>query len=163
VPLLTEQGEGHVVNTASLAGLLSPAFLGPYSATKHAVVAMSEILYRDLAFTGAKVGVSVLCPAYVRTGIAEFERNRPDWAPAPDAASPLNVRIRERSRQLVADGIDASIVADAVIDAIRTNRFYVITHSEHNVAIEIRMRDILDGRSPTPLEPAQAPAPAPSL
>ncbi len=156
VPLLIEQGEGHVVNTASLAGLVSPALLGPYSATKHAVVAMSEILYRDLQVAGARVGVSVLCPAYVRTGIAASERNRPEWAPAPDVTGPLNAISKERSRQLVEGGIDASIVADHVLDAIRTNRFYIITHPEQNVAIELRMRDILDGRSPSPLTPAPA-------
>jgi NAD(P)-dependent dehydrogenase (short-subunit alcohol dehydrogenase family) len=154
VPLFIEQGEGHVVNTASLAGLLSPAFMGPYCASKHAVVTMSEVLFRDLQAVGANVGVSVLCPAYVRTGIAESERNRPVWAPAPDATDPLNTRIRERSRQLVADGIDATVVADRVLDAIRTNRFYIITHPEQNFAIDLRMRDILEGRSPTPLTQA---------
>ncbi len=82
VPVLLEQGEGHVVNTASLAGLTSPSMLGPYNVTKHAVVTMSETLYRDLEAVGSRVGVSVLCPGFVQTRIAESDRNRPDWAPA---------------------------------------------------------------------------------
>ena len=82
-PLLIEQGEGHIVNTASIAGLIAAPFLGPYNATKQAVVAISETLYKDLQTVGAPVGVSVLCPGFVQTRIAESERNRPDWA-APD-------------------------------------------------------------------------------
>ena len=81
VPLLIEQGEGHVVNTASIAGLASAAFLGPYNATKHAVVAISETLFKDLQAVAAPVGVSVLCPGFVQTRIAESDRNRPAWAP----------------------------------------------------------------------------------
>src|SRR3984885_13722438 len=78
VPLFIQQGEGHVVNTASIAGLTSAPFLGPYNATKQAVVAMSETLYKDLEGAGIKgVGVSVLCPGFVQTRIAESNRNRP--------------------------------------------------------------------------------------
>ena len=79
-PLLLEQGEGHIVNTASVAGLTTPMFMGPYNATKFAVVAISETLYKDLATTGANVGVSVLCPGFVQTGIGRSDRNRPSWA-----------------------------------------------------------------------------------
>ena len=81
VPLLIEQGEGHVVNTASIAGLIAAPFLGPYNATKQAVVAISETLFKDLQAVGAPIGVSVLCPGFVQTRIAESERNRPAWAP----------------------------------------------------------------------------------
>ena len=77
-PLLIEQGEGHIVNTASVAGLIAAPFLGPYNATKQAVVAISETLFKDLQTVGAPVGVSVLCPGFVQTRIAESERNRPD-------------------------------------------------------------------------------------
>ena len=83
-PLLIEQGEGHIVNTASIAGLIAAPFLGPYNATKQAVVAISETLFKDLQSVGAPVGVSVLCPGFVQTRIAESERNRPDWAPDRD-------------------------------------------------------------------------------
>ena len=81
VPLMIEQGEGHVVNTASISGLTTTTFLGPYAATKFAVVAMSEALYKDLQTVGAPVGVSVLCPGFVQTRLAESDRNRPMWAP----------------------------------------------------------------------------------
>src|SRR5467141_2772795 len=77
VPRLLAQGEGHVVNTASVAGLISPPVMGAYNVTKHAVVALSESLYHDLRLRGSPVGVSLLCPAYVPTGIADSERNRP--------------------------------------------------------------------------------------
>ena len=81
VPVLIEQGEGHVVNTASIAGLIAAPFLGPYNATKQAVVAISETLFKDLQAVGAPIGVSVLCPGFVQTRIAESDRNRPAWAP----------------------------------------------------------------------------------
>ena len=80
-PLLLEQGEGHIVNTASIAGLIVAPFLGPYNATKQAVVAISETLFKDLQTVAAPVGVSVLCPGFVQTRIDDSERNRPEWAP----------------------------------------------------------------------------------
>src|SRR5580698_5014975 len=92
-PLLIEQGEGHIVNTASVAGLIAAPFLGPYNATKQAVVAISETLFKDLQAVGAPVGVSVLCPGFVRTRIAESERHRPEWA-APDRAVPGAEEVR---------------------------------------------------------------------
>jgi NAD(P)-dependent dehydrogenase (short-subunit alcohol dehydrogenase family) len=147
VPVLLDQGEGHVVNTASLAGLTSPAMLGPYNVTKHSVVTLSETLYRDLELVGSSVGVSVLCPGFVRTGIAESERNRPDWAP-PASAAP-GPDLQGIVRGLVAAGIDPADVAGKVLDAVRTNRFYIITHDDTPAMVETRMRDILDGRSPS--------------
>jgi NAD(P)-dependent dehydrogenase (short-subunit alcohol dehydrogenase family) len=147
VPLLVEQGEGHVVNTASLAGLTSPGLLGPYNATKHAVVTISETLYRDLRIIGASVGVSVLCPGFVRTYIAESERNRPGWAPVSED-DPLAEASRVMVRQMVDEGIEPSQVADRVIDAVRTDTFYVLTHDVSRSMVEARMHDILEGRSP---------------
>jgi NAD(P)-dependent dehydrogenase (short-subunit alcohol dehydrogenase family) len=147
VPLFIDQGEGHVVNTASLAGLTSPAFLGPYNVTKHSVVTMSETLYRDLMITGTGVGVSVLCPGFVRTGIAESDRNRPDWAPAE--TQPEAELFHGVVRDLVASGISASQVADQVLDAVRTNRFYIITHDDTFAMVETRLRDILGGGNPS--------------
>jgi len=147
VPVLLEQGEGHVVNTASLAGLTSPAMLGPYNVTKHSVVTMSETLYRDLEAIGSRVGVSVLCPGFVRTGIAESDRNRPDWAPAPSVAGAEE--FQGVVRDLVAAGIEPADVAARVLDAVRTNRFYIITHDDTTAMVESRLRDILDGRNPS--------------
>ena len=149
VPLLVEQGEGHVVNTASLAGLISPPLIGPYNATKHAVVTISETLLKDLRLVGAGVGVSVLCPGFVRTAISDSDRNRPAWAP-----SHTEGRVQELAdigKQLNAAGIDPAEVASAVFDAVRDDRFYVFTHPETKPAVAHRMHDLLDERTPDAL------------
>lgn len=147
VPLLMEQGEGHVVNTASIAGLTTTAFLGPYHATKFAVVAMSEVLYKDLQTAGSPVGVSVLCPGFVQTRIAESDRNRPAWAPerTVEGADELRAAIQT----MVDGGIPPAAVADRVIDAVKTNTFYILTHPELTEAIQIRCDDMVQGRPPT--------------
>ena len=144
VPLLVEQGEGHVVNTASLAGLTITPMLGPYNASKHAVVAISETLSKDLRSVGADVGVSVLCPGFVRTGIADSDRNRPDWAPARPGG-----KLGDLIRELVATGMEPDAVAGRVIEAVRQNEFYILTHPETEPMVAIRMKDILGRRIPT--------------
>jgi NAD(P)-dependent dehydrogenase (short-subunit alcohol dehydrogenase family) len=149
VPLLVEQGEGHVVNTASLAGLISPPFLGPYNATKHAVVTISETLIKELRLSGADVGVSVLCPGFVRTAISESDRNRPQWAPAPAEARVQE--LAEVGKQLNAAGMDPAEVANAVFDAVSEGRFYVFTHPETKPAVAHRMHDLLEERTPDAL------------
>lgn len=136
VPRLIEQGEGHVVNTASAAGLVTGPGMAPYFATKHAVVALSESLYFDLQLVGAPVGVSVLCPEWVRTRIAESERNRPPDVSAVDlAGNPVDPEAApDRSggasivQGLVEGGIDPAEVADAVLDGVRRGRFWIFTH-----------------------------------
>lgn len=148
VPQMVERGEGHVVNTASVAGLTSPAFLGPYNATKHAVTTISETLHRDLRTLGSPVGVSVLCPGFVQTGIAESDRNRPDWAPAASGDPTADVT-RDFIRQLVAGGIEPAVVGRRVIEAVRDGTFYILTHDDTRPMVRARMEDILEGRSPT--------------
>ena len=148
VPLLIEQGEGHVVNTASIAGLIAAPFLGPYNATKQAVVAISETLFKDLQAVGAPVGVSVLCPGFVQTRIAESERNRPQWAPDRDIAGAAE--LRGAVQDMVDSGIAPTAVADRVIDAVRTNTFYILTHPELDAAIATRFDDITQRRPPSP-------------
>ena len=148
VPLFVEQGEGHVVNTASIAGLIAAPFLGPYNATKQAVVAVSETLFKDLQAVGAPVGVSVLCPGWVQTRIAESDRNRPAWAPDHEVGGAAD--LRSAVQGLVDGGIPAAAVADRVIDAVRTNTFYILTHPELDGAIRTRFDDILEGRPPSP-------------
>jgi NAD(P)-dependent dehydrogenase (short-subunit alcohol dehydrogenase family) len=149
VPLFIEQGEGHVVNTASIAGLTSAPFLGPYNATKQAVVAISETLYKDLQAAGVTgVGVSVLCPGFVQTRIAESDRNRPAWAPEREVVGVAEMR--GALQALVDSGIPAAAVADRVLDAVRTNTFYILTHPELNDALQTRFDDILQGRPPSP-------------
>ena len=147
VPLLMEQGEGHVVNTASIAGLTTTAFLGPYHATKFAVVAMSEVLHKDLQTAGSPVGVSVLCPGFVQTRIAESDRNRPAWAPERDVEGAEELRAVIQA--MVDGGITPTAVADRVIDAVKTNTFYILTHPELTEAIQIRCDDMVQGRPPT--------------
>jgi NAD(P)-dependent dehydrogenase (short-subunit alcohol dehydrogenase family) len=147
-PLLLEQGEGHIVNTASIAGLIVAPFLGPYNATKQAVVAISETLFKDLQAVAAPVGVSVLCPGFVRTRIAESERNRPEWA--PDREVEGAEELRGVVQDMVGGGIEAATVADRVIDAVRTNTFYILTHPELDSAITTRFDDIVQGRAPSP-------------
>jgi len=145
VPRLVAQGEGHVVNTASVAGLISPPGMGVYNVTKHAVVALSETLYQDLRVQNSAVGVSVLCPAYVPTRISESERNRPKelvGAPAPEA-------MKQNLRKAVSSGkLSADDVARAVVAAIKENRFYILTHPRIKGAIQARMEDILAERAP---------------
>jgi NAD(P)-dependent dehydrogenase (short-subunit alcohol dehydrogenase family) len=148
VPLFVEQGEGHVVNTASVAGLTTAPFLGPYNATKQAVVAISETLFKDLQAVGAPIGVSVLCPGFVQTRIAESDRNRPAWAPDHEVGGAAELRSAVQS--LVDGGIPAAAVADRVIDAVRTDTFYILTHPELEDAIRTRFDDILQGRPPSP-------------
>jgi NAD(P)-dependent dehydrogenase (short-subunit alcohol dehydrogenase family) len=148
VPLLIEQGEGHVVNTASIAGLIAAPFLGPYNATKQAVVAISETLFKDLQAVGAPIGVSVLCPGFVQTRIAESERNRPQWA--PDRDTPGAAELRGAVQDMVDSGITPTAVADHVMDAVRTNTFYILTHPELDAAIATRFDDITQRRAPSP-------------
>lgn len=150
VPRLIAQGEGHVVNTASVAGLISPPGSGAYGASKHAVVTLSETLYHDLQEHGSSVGVSVLCPAYVPTGIADSERHRPkEFLNPPRETSPLLRAKQAMLRKAVQSGkISADQVAQMVVAAVKTNRFYVVTHPRIMGAVEVRMRDILDERPP---------------
>lgn len=130
VPRLIEQGEGHVVNTASAAGMLTGPGVSPYFATKHAVVALSESLWFDLQMTGNPgVGVSVLCPEWVRTQIADSERLRPDDVePADVEAGTGPIDIRAAVEGLVDTGIEPEEVAGLVVDAVRRDRFWIFTH-----------------------------------
>lgn len=148
-PLLVAQGSGHIVNTASEAGLVTSATLGMYCASKHAVVGLSESLYRELQGTG--VGVSVLCPSAVDTDIFLSERNRPfgsQLAPHENAAlAPL----REATRST---GIAPSQVAEDVLDAVRTDAFWIFTHPATLERAMVRFDDLRSGRNPTPAYPA---------
>jgi NAD(P)-dependent dehydrogenase (short-subunit alcohol dehydrogenase family) len=129
VPRMIEQGEGHVLNTASSAGILTGPGMSPYFATKHAVVALSESLYFDLQLTGASVGVSVLCPEFVRTRIAESERNRPaDVAEMPGPAGDDGPGLSDLLKSLIDAGLDPADVAGMVVDGIRADRFWILTH-----------------------------------
>jgi NAD(P)-dependent dehydrogenase (short-subunit alcohol dehydrogenase family) len=154
VPLMLAQDtECHIVNTASMAGLISGPGLGPYKVTKHAVVTLSETLYHELAERGAKVRVSVLCPGIVNTRIMESARNRPGHLPATGPLDPASGSRWEVLRQLVPAGIPPAQVADVVFAALREDRFYIFTHPEDKQYVRTRMEDILQERNPTPPGP----------
>jgi NAD(P)-dependent dehydrogenase (short-subunit alcohol dehydrogenase family) len=143
VPILLAQGEeGHVVNTASVAGLQPGGNV--YGATKHAVVSMSESLRRDFARRGARIGVTCLCPTLVNTGIIAAYRNRPpellERETIPDAAE------LERLRTAAARGLAPADVAELVVRAIRENEFYVLTNRSVDERIRERMEAILNRR-----------------
>jgi NAD(P)-dependent dehydrogenase (short-subunit alcohol dehydrogenase family) len=148
VPRLIARNEGHVVNTASVAGIINPPGSGAYNVTKHAVVALSETLHHDLRERGSAVGVSVLCPAYVPTGIADSERNRPAGF-EPTAKSKETLAREAMLKKAVASGrLSADDVAKAVVQAVKDERFYILTHPRIKGAIGARMEDILGERTP---------------
>ena len=150
-PMLIEQDEGHIVNTASVAGLITPPGSAMYNVTKHAVVALSETLHHDLAERKSKVGVSVLCPAYVSTGIADSERSRPVDLANPKREKSPELKAREAMlRKAVSSGkLSADDIARAVVDAVKQDRFYILTHPRISGAIRARMEAILEGRPPS--------------
>lgn len=145
--MLDRGGPAHVVNTASVAGLLSVPGSSVYCVTKHSVVTLSECLYHDLRAAGAEIGVSLLCPAYVNTGIAESDRNRP---PELGETNPQAAEYEARVRKAVRSGrISAAEVAETTVAAVKDDRFYILTHPRIKGAVEARMHDILEERPPT--------------
>ena len=155
LPLLLEQDEGHLVNTASLAGLGGVAGLGIYCTTKFAVVGLSESLYFELAARNSAVGVSVLCPGFVQTRIGESARNAPasitDWAGSADAQA-----TRDIANALTAAGIKPAVVADAVFDAVVDGTFFILPHA-HAAQATTRARLLwMQGGPPPQMDPGRA-------
>ncbi len=148
VPRMLAQKEGsHIVNTASAAGLLAPPGSGVYAASKHAVVAITECLYHELRAQNAPIGVSVLCPAFVDTGISNSERNRPAELAE---TNPEAEQYSDRIRQAIKSGkLSAADIARITIDAVKGGCFYILTHPNVKIALEIRMNDVLLDRQPT--------------
>ena len=142
VPRMRARGRpAHVINTASAAGLATLAGSAVYSASKHAVVAFSECLARDLEQAGSPIGVTVVCPSLLPTGIHVSQRNRPDNLADTVAPAPA---YDERVRQgMAASPIDATDAASATLAAVRAGRFYVIPHAHTGASVEKRMRAIL--------------------
>ena len=151
VPLMLRQDcECHVVNTASAAGLVSAPLMSVYNVSKHAVVTLSETLFHDLRLAKAKVGVSVLCPAYVPTNIRSSESNRPPELMDDAPPTPSQITARERSEKAIASGrLGAAEVARMTFDAVRADRFYVITHPKMLASVELRLQDVLAQRNPS--------------
>lgn len=148
--MLSQDCECHVVNTASAAGLISPQTMGVYNTSKHAVVTLTETLYHDLRLVNAKVGVSVLCPAFVDTGIARAERNRPPELRNETPPTASQIAARRAAEQATSSGkLSAADVARTTFDAIRENRFYVVTHPGILQSVELRLQDIVAQRQPS--------------
>jgi len=150
LPIMLEQGdEGHIVNTASLAGLMPGR--GIYGVTKQAVVALSESLYNDLKLSDAKVGVSVLCPGWVNTKILDADRNRPaELAKTIDSVPEAQREALETTvRNFLKDGLEPSEVASQVFEAIREEKLYIITHPEMDGIVRERFDNIMNRRNPT--------------
>ena len=148
--MLKQDSEAHIVNTASVAGLLTLPRMGVYCVTKHAVVSLSECLHHDLVSQSDKVRCSVLCPAYVPTRITDSGRNRPEHLRSGRPKSEEDQRREENLRHAVESGrISADQVAETVFDAIRNERFYILTHQRIKPSVETRMQDILLDRLPT--------------
>ena len=156
MPIMLEQdSEAHVVNTASVAGLLMNVFNVLYGVSKHAVVALSESLYLELSLRNAKVNVSVLCPGPVNTDIMHSsQRLRPDTVPPPPELTPEEAMFRRAYEVWLERSMDPGEVARQVLEAIREERFYVITH-DFNDYIEPRLKNVLTSQNPELRQPPQ--------
>jgi NAD(P)-dependent dehydrogenase (short-subunit alcohol dehydrogenase family) len=143
--------QGHIVNTASMAGLLNAPNMGIYNVSKHAVVALSETLYQDLALVTDQISASVLCPFFVPTGIAQSHRNRPDELKTANTKPTKSQLIGQAmSDKAVGSGkVTAAEVAQKVFDAMAANQFYIYSHPKAIGSVQVRMEDVLMGRNPT--------------
>ena len=140
--------EGHIVNTASMAGLLNPPTMGVYNVSKHAVVSLTESLYHDLDLVGAPIGASVLCPYFVQTGISQSDRNRPDDVPA-SAPTASQIASQATMAKAVSSGkVSAAEVAERTFAAIAEKQFYIYSHPGALGNVQKRMEDIVTGSHP---------------
>lgn len=153
VPILLEQGgEGHIVNTASMAGMISNPGMSVYNVTKFSVVTLTETLYLELKAMSSPVSASVVCPGFIRTRIMDSERNRPgDRSKDPETPdpSPLAAAIEHALRTGIASGYEAKAVAEAVFEGIRDDRFYILpAQDEIKAAMRQRFENIAAGKNP---------------
>jgi NAD(P)-dependent dehydrogenase (short-subunit alcohol dehydrogenase family) len=142
--------EGHIINTASMAGLLTPPAMGIYNVSKHAVVALTETLYHDLSLIDAPIGVSVLCPYFVPTGISHSDSVRPSDTQAttqPTRSQQVSQAMLEKA--VSAGKISAAEVAQITFDAIKAGQFYIYSHPQALGNVERRMQDILQAHNPS--------------
>ena len=140
---------GHIVNTASMSGLLNPPAMGVYNVSKHAVVSLSESLYQDLKLVDAPIGASVLCPYFVATGIHQSHLNRPEDVQNDGGPTVSQRAAQEMSDKAVTSGkVSAAQVAEWTFDAIRDDRFYIYSHPKALGNVQRRMEDIVLQRNP---------------
>lgn len=141
--------EGHIVNTASMAGLLNAPTMGVYNVSKHAVVSLSETLFQDLDLVEAPIGASVLCPYFVPTGISKSHRNRPADMQNQVAPTASQKAAQVMSDKAVSSGkVSAADVAQRTFDAIRAGQFYIYSHPEALGNVRDRMEAIVEQRNP---------------
>ena len=142
--------EGHIINTASMAGLLTPPAMGIYNVSKHAVVALSETLYHDLSLVETRIGVSVLCPYFVPTGISHSDSTRPTDV-KPDSVPTRSQKVSQAmlEKAVSAGKVSAAEVAQITFDAIRARQFYIYSHPQALGNVERRMQDILHAINPS--------------
>jgi len=149
--MMKKNTDCHILNTASIEGLWSRIGSGGYQATKHAIVAMSEVLKMELAVEKSKVGVSVLCPGGVNTRIIESGRNRPaELQNPPVTLTPEQLKMLEVVKQLFAASMSPLVVADITFDAIAQDKFYIFTHPELKPMVEARHQSIINDGIPAP-------------
>ena len=150
--MLKQDTPCHIINTASVAGMLSTQGMAAYNVAKHGVVTLSETLYHDLRRRDAKIDVSVLCPAWVNTGIWDSARNRPeDLQNTVEQKSVDDTKLEESARHAIQSGkVTAPRVAEIVFNAIENNQFYILTHPKIKKWIGLRVEDILEDRQPSP-------------
>jgi len=143
--------QGHIVNTASMAGLLNAPNMGVYNVSKHAVVALSETLYQDLALVTDQISASVLCPYFVPTGISQSHRNRPEDMKTAGAKPTQSQLIGQAmSDKAVGSGkVTAAEVAQKVFDSMVANQFYIYSHPKAIASVQTRLEDVLQARNPT--------------
>lgn len=148
--MLASNEEAHIVNTASLAGLIAEPALAAYNVSKFGVVALSESLYHDLTLRKSKIGVSVLCPSWVKTRITDSERHRNQADRSkPEQLETISLKTGAAITKAVEAGIAPQQVAEAVMSAVKQKHFYILTHPESKAAVHIRTEDILQGRVPS--------------
>ncbi len=143
--------QGHIVNTASMAGLLNAPNMGVYNASKHAVVSISETLYQDLALVTDQISASVLCPFFVPTGISQSQRNRPQEFTTRGSQPTRSQLIGQAmSDKAVSSGkVSAAEVAQKVFDAVAAGQFYIYSHPKAIGSVQTRLEDIMLARNPT--------------
>ena len=141
--------QGHIVNTASMAGLVNAPNMGVYNASKHAVVALTETLYQDLSLVTDQVGSSVLCPYFVATGIHRSERNRPGHLPAGAATRSQAVGQAMVGKAVGSGKVSAADVAQKVFDAVAAGSFYIYSHPHALGGVQTRLEDVAQGRNPS--------------
>ncbi|MDO8279660.1 MAG: SDR family NAD(P)-dependent oxidoreductase, partial [Burkholderiaceae bacterium] len=140
---------GHMVNTGSMAGILNTPNLGVYNVSKHAVVSLSETLYQDLALVTDQVGVSVLCPFFVATGIGKSERNRPGELAGARATKSQMISQAMTDKAVASSKVSAATIAQKVFDAVASGQFYIFSHPKALSAVQTRFEDIVQVRNPT--------------